>query len=613
MKLQNIVFPPRNALLDELPMYYRSSEMFYYSETDQCYFLTKKDDVWFDTYFNAFSLAKWKKYTHLGNLKLSLTLQGNFYAELRGFSLSRKGIHHAKFFVNKYSLASLETITLEFPPSDCDIVFFKIKAISDVKIFSGAYCSDVSEENMNDVNISLVTCTFKREEYLEKNLRLLEKEIFEGGGEVAEHLSVKVVDNGKTLDKKDVELNDKIRLYPNKNCGGAGGFTRGMIETLRGGEQFSHVLLMDDDVIINVESIIRTYSLLKILKEEFKDAFIGGAMHRLDKKFIIHENIGVLTKSMDGFFPLKSNLDVRDIWSVLFNEKEEFFPNQYQAWWYCCIPLRLVSDADLPLPVFIRGDDIEYSVRKCKKIITLNGICIWHETSEFKPSNLNDCYFTFRSLFFLRLFYKKDKAAAILRSFQRNFRTLIFSYNYMGAESLLDAFEDYMRGYRFFEENDPEKVMQRQRIKNEEWTNLENFCDIEELFANSTLYYGHLFDEKKANFFKRLMIRVTLGGALIPDIFFKTSTGFLRAGLVYNPKQTFLRRSILAINQTTDKAVLRPFCRKKMASLYLRCWRLSFKYLTCHKLLRKEWQENVKKVTNIVLWSKILELENRTQ
>ncbi|MDR1376809.1 MAG: hypothetical protein LBJ22_04800, partial [Synergistaceae bacterium] len=166
MKLQNIVFPPRAALLDELPMYYRSSEMFYYSEIDKCYFLTKKEDVWFDTYFNAFSLAKWRKYTHIDNLQLSLTLQGNFYVELRGFSLSREGIQHAKFFINKYSLPSLGTVTLVFPMNDCGIVFFKIRAISDVKIFSGAFYSDVPEENMNDVNISLVTCTFKREEYL---------------------------------------------------------------------------------------------------------------------------------------------------------------------------------------------------------------------------------------------------------------------------------------------------------------------------------------------------------------------------------------------------------------------------------------------------------------
>jgi GT2 family glycosyltransferase len=587
--------------------------MFYYSEIDQCYFLTKKDDVWFDTYFNAFSLAKWRKYTHLGNLKLSLTLQGNFYAELRGFSLSREGIHHAKFFVNKYSLASPETVTLEFPPSDCDIVFFKIKAISDVKIFSGAYSSDVPEENMNDVNISLVTCTFKREEYLERNLRLLDKEIFEGGGEVAEHLSVKVIDNGKTLNKQDVELNDKIRLYPNKNCGGAGGFTRGMIETLRGGEKFSHVLLMDDDVIINAESIIRTYSLLKILKDEFKDAFIGGAMLRLDKKFIIHENIGVLTQSMDGFFPLKSNLVVRDIWSVLFNEKEELFSYQYQGWWYCCIPTNVILSNDFPIPVFIRGDDMEYSIRKGNKIITLNAICIWHETFDVKFTNLADCYLAFRSLFFRRLRYGNQSAHQILSTFKRDFRILLFSYNYNGAESLLDAFEDYIKGYRFFLENDPEKVVKKQRLKNEDWLELHNFQTIETGFANPFFNYEHLFREKSATFIERLFMRLTLDGLLIPSIFFKKKTGFMRFGFHYNPSQSFLRKQILAINSAARQGVLRYFSRRRTMRLYLRFWYLSFKYPACHKSLKKEWQENTNKVTNIGLWFKILELDNESE
>ena len=39
----------------------------------------------------------------------------------------------------------------------------------------------------------------------------------------------------------------------------------------------THVLLMDDDVVMQPESIYRTYRILSLLKDEYKDSFVGGA------------------------------------------------------------------------------------------------------------------------------------------------------------------------------------------------------------------------------------------------------------------------------------------------------------------------------------------------
>lgn len=55
--------------------------------------------------------------------------------------------------------------------------------------------------------------------------------------------------------------NLKVHIYyhRNKNVGGSGGFTRGMIESIRQKPKATHVLLMDDDVVVLSESIKRTY------------------------------------------------------------------------------------------------------------------------------------------------------------------------------------------------------------------------------------------------------------------------------------------------------------------------------------------------------------------
>ena len=52
-------------------------------------------------------------------------------------------------------------------------------------------------------------------------------------------------DNAGTLDHKYFDHN-QLHLIQNKNVGGAGGFTRGIIEVLESTLPYTHVLLMDD-------------------------------------------------------------------------------------------------------------------------------------------------------------------------------------------------------------------------------------------------------------------------------------------------------------------------------------------------------------------------------
>ena len=42
-----------------------------------------------------------------------------------------------------------------------------------------------------------------------------------------------------------------------------------------------------------------------------------------------------------------------------------------------CIRDRVITEQNLPLPLFLHRDDQEYGARTEKKVIGLNGICIW--------------------------------------------------------------------------------------------------------------------------------------------------------------------------------------------------------------------------------------------
>ena len=61
------------------------------------------------------------------------------------------------------------------------------------------------------------------------------------------------------------------------------------------------------------------------------------------------------------------------------DEDVDFHEDSYAGWWYCCIPVKKIDRSHLPVPLFIRGDDVEFSVANHAEFLTLNGICIWHK------------------------------------------------------------------------------------------------------------------------------------------------------------------------------------------------------------------------------------------
>ena len=80
------------------------------------------------------------------------------------------------------------------------------------------------------------------------------------------------------------------------------------------------------------------------------------------------------------------------------------FHNQGQkahaGWYYCSFVINSASIDQLPLPIFIRGDDVEYSRRNFgKTFIQLNGICIWHAPFYYRVNKITDSYYLCRNMF----------------------------------------------------------------------------------------------------------------------------------------------------------------------------------------------------------------------
>ena len=265
------------------------------------------------------------------------------------------------------------------------VLAFSLECSDSVQIRNCYYYTEVEESQVHDVELALCTTTFKKEEYIERNIDLVKNQILASSEPISKHFQMHVVDNGRTLDAPALSC-DGVTIHPNDNAGGAGGFARGMIEAMRQEKKATHVLLMDDDVLISPESIIRSYNLLSLMNDEYREAFISGAMMNMDEPYIRWEEMGYVG-SEGCFHPIKPIARMDVLHDFVANETFDI-PTYisdcadqvqcYAAWWYCVIPMTQVERNGLPLPVFVRGDDAEYSRRCNPKFITMNSICIWH-------------------------------------------------------------------------------------------------------------------------------------------------------------------------------------------------------------------------------------------
>ena len=324
--------------------------------------------------------------------------------------LSKEKVHN-EIFEKIICAATIETDTrqvFEFSFADGNdkgMYTFGLEALSDNSIFyGGAYCSKIAKDAVRDVKIGIGICTFRREEFVRKNLKILKEAILE----------------------KD-------------------------------SFQITHILLMDDDIVIEPESLVRTFMLLCLLREEYLDAFIGGAMLRLDRQYIQVEAGAVWDAGC--LEPLKMNLDLRQCEACLYNETEEF--SEYNAWWYCCFPMRIVTPDNLPLPIFIRGDDLEYGLRNMKHLILMNGICVWHEPFENKYSSYLE-YYIIRNLLIDNAFHYPEYDARKLNHalFKHCIQEIMF-YRYKNIDLYFQGIKDFLKGPEWLMQQNGEALHQQ--------------------------------------------------------------------------------------------------------------------------------------------------------
>ncbi len=597
VKIQNIILPNFDiCAVEELFLRLNSQVLLNYEQNRVE--LQKGGIISFDTYFNSFSAQKWKDYTNVKNLSINLHLRGTFKIKLLNidsFSESTKLVNQKVITVDEIDeVRVFEDIEIR---SYTGLLYVELEALESNCIVAGGYFyTSLNPSQTSDVKIAVVVCTYKRELYVHKNLQLLQNYLL-NKSDIGDRFELFIIDNGRTLEKID---HPQIHLIPNKNAGGSGGYTRGVIEVLNRKHEFSHIVFMDDDVVIAPEVFERIYNFQSVVND--KSLCIGGSMLKLDSQYIQHENGAIWD---NGTVRLKPDMDLRNVRNVLFNEIEEHI--NYNGWWLFCFPTKVIDDLSLPYPFFIKMDDMELPIRLKQKIITLNSICVWHESLENKYSPMLNYYFRRNELILKLLcsdsFSKIDAIKSIIKFSLRE----AFCYRYKSAEVVLKAFSDFLQGPYYLKSINPEEK------------NLEILKLGEKAVKNPELpfVYGKYIEsiheaESTVHRFIRL---ITFNGHLLPSLLFHkdkaiTNQGYRVAPIQsYRPVNVFRARKVLYYNLVNQEGFITKFSRGEFFKILTKTIKLCLEMFLKFQQLRKLYRDTLPELTNRAFWENYLEID----
>ncbi|MCH4852137.1 glycosyltransferase [Bifidobacterium pseudolongum] len=575
----------------------------------------------FTTYFNALSVSKLRTYTSMRSAMLHLELKGAACTvqQTMGDALAHESLLVEGTDVTVPASDDWQVVDLPLVITDTMVlVGFKIVTEGQVAIRNSHYVLDV-EDDFNEVELAVATTTFKKESFIVNNIGLVRSHIIESGDDIAKHFHMYVIDNGRTLDAMALS-GDCIEVIPNENVGGAGGFTRGMIAAMRQKPKATNVLLMDDDVAVSPESIKRTYNLLRILKPQYREAMISGAMLNYEVGEDQWEDTGFMTK--DGIFaPCKPPLRLTQFEDIIFNEihemtKEITPDNHYAAWWYCCIPISVIERNGLPLPLFVRCDDAEYGIRCKTDFITMNGLCVWHMSFHKRYNPAVERYQTTRNTMIAQAAAGMAPHADFMHELHRNIQLELKKFGYDNAELCLDAFEDFLKGPKFIgTKGQAEKSFMAANQHKEKLYDLDELqkladADVDLAGFDITTINRQLIDsDKPRKTRQRLRDYLTDNGqrlvrtdgdgyAVIPLIGWAYPAGVIRG-----------KKKLIVIDWYNRKGAIRTKDSDRYQKIRKRYQRDLQYYKANIDRLRKEYHEAFPQLTSMKFWENYLDLD----
>lgn len=435
--LQRLILP-RDETTEPL-LYVRSQGDV--SFADENAMLVKGAEISFDTSFGVFAAGRWRRLTSVDCLSVTVHAVGSGRIELVGVSSVARGVALREKIVASTGISSSGKTTIEVPDfakTSIGTYFVRVSAEqSDVVVSGGQWTTTTTAPR--EVRLSLSVTTFNRQDYVKPTVAKV-LQLVENVDSLRDRMRILVVDNARNI-SFDTAPNAPITVVQNPNLGGAGGFARGIIH-LRDEGWSTHVLLMDDDITLEPEALVRTFALFTFARDE--KLCIHGAMLSEEQAWMQFE--AGSKYRWRSLYPLRAigrEDDLRERKLALRDAREKKFA--YTAWWYTAFPISITRDN--PLPVFVRGDDVAFGLMHTgKHSVTMNGVIVWHADFGLK-NNPSSLYYEKRNFAIVdTLVFANHHWWHLARRFVALCFRNLFSMRYASVEYMIRGVRAYLAG-----------------------------------------------------------------------------------------------------------------------------------------------------------------------
>jgi galactofuranosylgalactofuranosylrhamnosyl-N-acetylglucosaminyl-diphospho-decaprenol beta-1,5/1,6-galactofuranosyltransferase len=424
----------------------------------------------FATYFNAFPASYWRRWTNVTSVTLRIRLAGE--SKIILYRSTARGVSHPAETITVESdqpVTIQRTLSLD-PFIDGGWYWFDIVAGQrGTALIEADWLAEVEPAPAGTFSIG-ITC-IRPDETLEQ-LRVLGD-----ATELHDLLDrVYVIDQGSNkvdeqpgLPDAAKKLGDKLAVIEQGNIGGSGGFARNMDETVRAG-QSKYLLIMDDDVQFDPEGIVRAVTFADLTR---RPALVGASMFSARDR-------SLLWAGAEGIAPFKwwwgpapntkgrHDFGRRNLRNTPWLHRRA--DSDYNGSWMLLIPVKVIEEIGLFMPVFIKWDDAEYGVRAGEHgfpTVALPGVVCWQVPWDDKDDSRDwTAYYHLRNRLVTALLHSQaDHGGSLVPESRERQLQALLSMQYSTAALRLLAVEDVLTGPSHLHRELPTKLAEIKKIR----------------------------------------------------------------------------------------------------------------------------------------------------
>ena len=410
-------------------------------------------EISFATYFNAFPASYWRRWTTLSQVELRLAVDGECRVDVYRSKADGAQVHVCGEVLSGDGKTARFPLDLQYFEDGGWYWFDLTTADADVTLLHGGWFSPAEAPGRASVAIGI--CTFNRPDDCVAALTALGED-----AEVTDAIEAMIVTDQGNRKVRDADgfaaaaaaLGDKLRIHDQPNLGGSGGFARVMHEAMSRTD-CEQILLMDDDIVIEPDSVLRLIAFSRFAEHP---AIVGGHMLNLQARSELRAMGEVVDHSRFVWAPAPNvrydhDFARKPLRSKASRKLHRRVDVEYNGWWMCLIPRVVAEKMGLPLPLFIKWDDSEYSLRAQEAghpTVSLPGAAVWHMPWSNKDDAKDwQAYFHLRNrLVVAALHGDFERPTAMIKSNLKGTLAHLMSLEYSTVALQLMGLRDFLKG-----------------------------------------------------------------------------------------------------------------------------------------------------------------------